>query len=317
MATLTLGMGTSHMPGLNNPVEQWFTKAEADKRHLETHGLADYDDLARQRASWIGEEIKEEKIRERYAACQQAILTLQETLTRERPDVLLVVGDDHREVFSSEHMPSMNIHWADSMFVPPFPQNRNGRDMDGETHVYPGDTELAQHLLRSVTADQFDMSYSRTLSAEHGLGHAFDFVCRRIMNGAVVPQVPILVNTYYPPNRPTLKRCYEFGKALRRAVKCWDSDKRVAIIGTGGLTHHIVDERMDRAMLTAMERKAEDELTDFPEELFVDGTSEIKVWLVVAGAMAEGDLQMKLVNYSPCYRSPAGTGCGNAFAYWE
>ena len=104
---------------------------------------------------------------------------------------------------------------------------------------------------------------------------------------------------------------------MRRAVKCWESDKRVAIIGTGGLTHHIVDERMDRAILTAMERKAEDELTDFPEELFVDGTSEIKVWLVVAGAMAEDDLQMKLVNYSPCYRSPAGTGCGNAFAYWE
>ena len=137
------------------------------------------------------------------------------------------------------------------------------------------------------------------------------------MNGTVIPQVPVLLNTYYPPNRPTLKRCYEFGKALRRAVECWESDKRVAIIGTGGLTHHIVDERLDRAILSAMERKApEDEITAFPEELFVDGTSEIKVWLVVAGAMADGDLRMKLVNYSPCYRSPAGTGCGNAFAYW-
>jgi 3-O-methylgallate 3,4-dioxygenase len=101
-------------------------------------------------------------------------------------------------------------------------------------------------------------------------------------------------------------------------VQSWKSDKRVAIIATGGLTHHIVDEGLDRAILSAMERKApEDGITSFPEELFVDGTSEIKVWVVLAGVMAEGDLQMKLVNYSPCYRSPAGTGCGNAFAYWE
>jgi aromatic ring-opening dioxygenase catalytic subunit (LigB family) len=317
MASIMLGIGTSHMPGLNQPVEHWFTRAEADKRHLEIHELADYEELARERASWIGEEIKEEKIRERYADCQQALATLAQTLARARPDAVLVVGDDHREVFSSEHMPSMNVHWADSIFVPPFPR-RNGQAVDRRSHSYPGAADLARHVVRSVTADQFEVSFSRTLPEERGLGHAFDFVCRRIMNGAVIPQVPVLLNTYYPPNRPTLKRCYEFGKALRRAVQSWKSDKRVAIIATGGLTHHIVDEGLDRAILSAMERKApEDGITSFPEELFVDGTSEIKVWVVLAGVMAEGDLQMKLVNYSPCYRSPAGTGCGNAFAYWE
>ena len=322
MARTVLAMATSHSPGLNGPVERWFTRAEPDRRIVEANGLGDYEQLAREKASWIGAEITEEKLRERYAACQQAIATLHETLARVQPQVVIVVGDDHREVFSSEHMPAFNVHWADSVFVPPLQRGRDqagdgaGRSPNG-THVYPVDADLGRHLVHALTAEHFDVSYTRTVSEPKGLGHSFDFVCRRIMNGTVVPQVPFLLNTYYPPNRPTAKRCYDLGRALRRSVDSWASDKTVAIIGSGGLSHTIVDEDLDRAILAGMEHKSEDELTCFPESLFVDGTSEIKAWIVVGGFMAEDERQMRLVSYNPCYRSPAGTGIGNAFAYWE
>ena len=322
MATVSLAIGTSHMPGLNNPVERWFTRAESDRRHLELHQLGDYEELCRQRASWIGPEITEDRIRQKYAACQEALKTLAEVLDRTAPDVIVIVGDDHREVFSAEHMPAFDIHWADQIYAPPFvggATDNGGKQFaagaEGD-HLYPGDPALAQHLIASLVHDEFDVAHSRTLSS-YGLGHAFDFVCRRIMLERPTPIVPVLLNTYYPPNQPTTRRCFALGRALRRAIDSWPSDKRVAIIGTGGLTHHIIDEDMDRAVLDAIRRRDGTALTGWPEKLFIDGTSEIKAWMVVAGAMVDDPRDMELVDYQPCYRSPAGTGCGNAFVYWN
>jgi len=322
MAEMVLAIGTSHMPGLNQPVEHWFTRAESDRRHIEAHGLGDYAQLSREKASWIADEITEERIRERYTACQRALAMLAEVLADARPDVIVVVGDDHREVFSADHMPAVDVHWADEICVPPFGGRRAGAasgagasDRPDGDHLYPSAPELAQHLIRSLTAADFDLAYSRTLGPE-GLGHAFDFVCRRVMEERRIPLVPLLLNTYYPPNRPTAQRCYALGKALSHAIASWPAERRVAIIGTGGLTHHVIDEQMDRSILAAMARKDEAGVTGYPEELFVDGTSEIKAWMVVAGAMEADDRQMQLVEYQPCYRSPAGTGCGNGFAYW-
>jgi aromatic ring-opening dioxygenase catalytic subunit (LigB family) len=137
------------------------------------------------------------------------------------------------------------------------------------------------------------------------------------MEGHRVPLVPVLLNTYYPPNRPTSSRCFNLGRALRRAIDSWPESKRVAVIGTGGLTHHVIDQEMDRTVLAAMAERDEATLTAYPESRYIDGTSEIKAWIVVAGAMQADDRPMTLVDYQPCYRSPAGTGCGNAFAYWE
>ena len=57
-------------------------------------------------------------------------------------------------------------------------------------------------------------------------------------------------------------------------------------------------------------------LTGFPEARFNSGTSEIRNWIVVAGAMADSDLQMNLVDYVPCYRTEAGNGCAMGFAEW-
>jgi hypothetical protein len=84
------------------------------------------------------------------------------------------------------------------------------------------------------------------------------------------------------------------------------------------MSHLVLDENLDRTMLAAMQEKDEQQLTTtFPESMFNFGTGEIRNWVLLAGAMAESDAQMNLVAYEPCYRSPAGTGCGCAFAYWK
>jgi 3-O-methylgallate 3,4-dioxygenase len=82
------------------------------------------------------------------------------------------------------------------------------------------------------------------------------------------------------------------------------------------MTHFVLDESFDRELLDAMQRGDAAKLAGIPENMFQAGTSEIKNWIVVAGAMAEAGLKMSLVDYVPCYRSEAGTGSAMGFARW-
>jgi 3-O-methylgallate 3,4-dioxygenase len=114
-----------------------------------------------------------------------------------------------------------------------------------------------------------------------------------------------------------VQRCYEFGKSIVRAIQSWSSDARVALIASGGLSHFVIDEEVDRIVLDALRSADITELAQLPEPIFQSGTSEIKNWVPLAGAMAELGLPMTLVDYVPCYRSEAGTGNGMGFVYWE
>jgi hypothetical protein len=131
----------------------------------------------------------------------------------------------------------------------------------------------------------------------------------------VVPIVPVLLNTYYPPNQPTPNRCYQLGRALRQAIQAWPEPRRVGVLGSGGLSHFVVDEALDRHVLDILAKRDADAVAALPLEQLDSGNSEIRNWIAAAGAL-EG-LSMRLVDYVPCYRSEAGTGCGMAFAVWD
>lgn len=129
--------------------------------------------------------------------------------------------------------------------------------------------------------------------------------------------VPIFLNTYYPPNQPTVKRCYQLGRALRQAIESWDGDKTVALIASGGLSHFVIEEDLDQRIIAGLKDRDVEKLTGLPNVRFNSGTSEIRNWIVVSGAMADVDLEMELIDYVPCYRTEAGTGCAMAFAEWR
>jgi hypothetical protein len=128
--------------------------------------------------------------------------------------------------------------------------------------------------------------------------------------------VPFMINTFFPPNQPTPRRCYAVGQALRRAIEAWDRDVTVGIVASGGLSHTIIDEEIDRMTVDAILEKDAAALTSLPRERLNLGTSEIRNWITVAGAMEPMTPQL-IGDYIPAYRSPAGTGCGMAFAYWD
>jgi hypothetical protein len=89
---------------------------------------------------------------------------------------------------------------------------------------------------------------------------------------------------------------------------------RVGVVASGGLSHFVVDEELDRSVLKGIESNDADILGGIPESKLQSGSSEIKNWIVAAGALT--DLRFDLVDYVPGYRSAGGTGCGMAFARW-
>jgi hypothetical protein len=126
--------------------------------------------------------------------------------------------------------------------------------------------------------------------------------------------LPFSVNSFFEPNQPTPKRCYAIGQALREAIESWGSDQRIAVIASGGLSHTIIDEEIDWLLIDGIREGNADALRALPEARLTRGTSEIRNWILAAGALEH--LEVSLVDYVPCYRSLAGTGCAMGFATW-
>ncbi len=123
-----------------------------------------------------------------------------------------------------------------------------------EPREYPVDSRLARHLIDELIDREFDIAASDAVPEGEGEGHAIGFVHKRIMQ-EVVPIVPVCINTYYPPNQPTPRRCYRLGQAIRAAVESYPGDERVGIIGSGGLSHFVVDEALDRGFIDMLRKQ--------------------------------------------------------------
>jgi Catalytic LigB subunit of aromatic ring-opening dioxygenase len=183
-----------------------------------------------------------------------------------------------------------------------------------EPESYPCAQDLAVHLVRSLISEGFDLHVFSEQPAGRSLGHAFTFVRRRLKLQHTVPIVPVFVNTYFEPNVPLPGRCYEFGHALRRALITWPKDLRVALVASGGLSHFVVNEHLDRHVLDALSRADFETIAAIDPRHLRSGTSEILNWIVVGAALEH--LAMKVIDYVPGYRSPAGTGTAMCFSEW-
>jgi hypothetical protein len=330
MAEIVLGMASSHAPQLEMPPQNWLTYAQAGRRqptHWYQGKTYSFPELVDLRAGdHFEKECTPEKFQARWDSCQRAIAHLEETMNRVSPDVVVILGDDQHEAFQDDNMPALAIYNGATVDDETPTEGHRADLSDREVGRYPKArlthptvAELGDHLIETMIENEFDVTRSSKMpEGRHGgtIGHAFYYVYRRLMNNEVIPNVPILVNTYYPPNAPTAKRCWKFGKALRQAIEAWDSDKRVAIVASGGLSHTVIEEDLDQRIIDGLKNSDEQKLTDLPDVRFRAGTSEIKNWIILAGAMADDGLQMQLVDYVPCYRTEAGNGCAMGFAEW-
>lgn len=337
MAEIVLGMWTTHGPTLSTTPEQWLLRLPADharKNHPFRGNTYDFESLVALRAN---EQLAarctlEERIR-RHAACQTAIAEMADRFAAARPDVAVIFGNDQNELFLDELMPALTVFdgpviWNEpasaeqaKKMAPGIHEAEAGHNPPVRTD-YPGQPELARAIIAQAMRDGFDVARSNKLP-EHtghwssGIGHAFGFVYRQIMRDKVIPNVPLIANTFFPPNQPSARRCFTFGQSVGRAIKAWPLNLRVAVIGSGGMSHFVIDEDFDRLIFDAIARRDGETLGSIGEEWFQSGTSELKNWVAAAGALFETGLQGGVVDYQACYRSEAGTGTANGFVCWS
>ena len=327
MAQIVLGMGTSHTPMLNAPPEDWPRFIERDTRRtnlLDVEGRPTTYEAQLQRApADIDEQISPGRMRARHAAVEAAMARLGEYLRDARLDALIVVGDDQDELYHADNMPGFLVYYGEAIANVPLKPVANPDwgwraaarwYEEKEPRDYPVAAPLARHLIDALIDREFDIATSDRTPPGAGEGHALGFVHKRIMKD-VVPIVPVCINTYYPPNQPTPRRCYKFGQALRAAVESYPGNARVGIIGSGGLSHFVVDEALDRGFIELLRAKDAAAIQDVPRLKLNSGSSEIRNWICVAGAVEH--LSLEWSHYEPGYRTPAGTGTGLGFAFWS
>jgi Catalytic LigB subunit of aromatic ring-opening dioxygenase len=325
MAEIVTALGTSHSPLLLAAPDAWLERADQDRTNPELYDHEGrhrtYDELVAEAGDRYAAELDPERWETRFKQCQAAIDRLGDDLAAARPDVIVVVGDDQGELFDATNQPAMALFWGDRWRtrILPVPDSpffgavKQGYAMD-DHYDFDGAPRFARGLIERLVAAGFDMASLAATPERFGFGHAYGFVVRRLLGERAVPVVPLMLNTYYPPNQPTPERCYRLGQAIAEAVADSEDHLRVALAASGGLSHFVVNEQLDTRVLDALRTGDEASLTTLPVELLNAGSSEIRNWVTVAGAMAGRDLAWS--EYAPCYRTAAGTGCGMAFARW-
>jgi aromatic ring-opening dioxygenase catalytic subunit (LigB family) len=247
---------------------------------------------------------------EQKARMSAAFVELGKRLEKARPDVLVVVSPDHWSNFFLDNVPAVCIGVGEAHEGPPEPW------MKAFPHRgFTGHPRFAMHLARTALDNGFEPSVSHRLKLDHG----FCIPLWRMQLERLPAIVPIVVNSIEPP-MPSLERCYQWGRLIAQAVKSYSENLRVAILGTGGLSHSIgeptmgaIYEDFDRETIRRFNGPSRDLIAYLAEQLpsHGNGSEEVRNWLVAHGAA--GGRGFELVDYVPC---PAViVGCG--FASWR
>jgi protocatechuate 4,5-dioxygenase, beta chain len=204
------------------------------------------------------------------------------------PDVAVIVYNDHANAIDLDLVPTFAIGTADSYDV--------ADEGWGRRPVPPvvGAPELSEHLVESLVDASFDIATCHRLEVDHGLTVPLSVYCPSPGDAWPCAVVPLLVNVIQYP-QPTAARCYALGQALGRAIRSYPVDLKVAVFGTGGMSHQLAGARagminpeFDRMFLDAIEHDPE-RLVALSREDYIRaaGTEgiELIMWLVMRGAL--------------------------------
>jgi protocatechuate 4,5-dioxygenase, beta chain len=206
-----------------------------------------------------------------------------------KPDVLILVYNDHASAFSLELIPTFALGCAAEF--PPADEGWGPRPVP----TVKGHPELAWHLAQSLILDEFDMTIVNEMTVDHGLTVPLSLMFGEPTEWPV-RVIPLAVNVVqYPP--PTGNRCYQLGKAIRKAVESFDQDLKVVIFGTGGMSHQLqgpraglINKDFDKRFLDTLTADPV-ALTRMPHVEYIREAGsegvEMVMWLIMRGALDE------------------------------
>ncbi|TIC82678.1 gallate dioxygenase [Nocardioides sp. GY 10127] len=216
-------------------------------------------------------------------------------------DVLFMIYNDHITSFFFDHYSAFALGVDDTYEAAD--EGGGPRDVPPAT----GHADLARHIGASLMADEFDMSFFRGRALDHGCLSPLSMMGDEDgpWPGAIVPlQVGVLQLPI-----PNARRCWKLGKALRRAVESYPEDLRVAVVGTGGLSHQVhgeragfVNEEWDTEFLRLIvedpEKLVEMRIAEYAERGGMEG-AEVVMWLIMRGALSEKVRLVHSMTYAP------------------
>jgi gallate dioxygenase len=228
-------------------------------------------------------------------------------LEKKKPDVLFYVYNDHVTSFFFDHYSAFTLGFADSFAV---------ADEGGGPRPLPsikGHPALAKHIANSLVADEFDLSLFQAKGLDHGV---FSPLSAMLPHEHEWPTaiVPLQVGVLQFPI-PTARRCFALGRSLRKAILSFPDDLKVAIVGSGGLSHQVSGERAgfnntewDMEFLDLLEKNPEKltelSIADYAKRGGIEG-AEVIMWLIMRGALTR---KVRKVHQS--YAIPTMTATG-------
>ena len=239
-------------------------------------------------------------------------------LAEKKPDVLVMFYNDHANSFFFDHYPTFAVSLS--------AEHRVADEGMGLRPLPPvkGHPAFARHITESLVNDEFDVSVFSDLPIDHGVFSPLSVIWPEHATGWPGAVVPIEMNVLQHP-MPTPRRCYKLGQAVRRAIESWPEDIRVAVVGTGGLSHQLAGERAgyndsdwDMRFLDALERDPES-LSSMRHADFIrlggSEGAEVIMWLAMRGALSGAAKKLHQNYYLAMtaawavqlYEEPAGT----------
>jgi protocatechuate 4,5-dioxygenase beta chain len=210
-------------------------------------------------------------------------------LKDQKPDVIFLVYNDHATAFSLEMIPTFAIGCA-AEFQP--------ADEGWGPRPVPkviGHPDLASHIAQSVIQDDFDLTIVNKMDVDHGLTVPLSLMCGQV-DAWPCPVIPFAVNVVQYPV-PSGQRCFNLGRAIRKAVQSYDRPLNVQIWGTGGMSHQLQGPRaglinkewdnrfLDRLIAEPAEL-AKTPHIEYVREAGSEGI-ELVMWLIARGAMSD------------------------------
>lgn len=156
---------------------------------------------------------------------REGLAEAREEIAAVRPDALVVIGSNHFRGMFLDLMPSFTIGVAEAI---------GAGEAGTPGGQLPVDTALARRMVDGLVDDGFDPAFSLRLTVDHGITHSL----QHLVPTLDIPIVPVVINMFAPP-LPSTRRCHDLGSAIGRAIAGDGESKRVAVIASGGLSHHL------------------------------------------------------------------------------
>ena len=229
-------------------------------------------------------------------------------MVENRPDVVILVFNDHATAFSLDIIPTFAIGCAASFS--PADEGWGPRPVP----LVEGHPELASHIAQSVIQQDFDLTIVNRMDVDHGLTVPLSLMCGQ-PKAWPFKVIPLAVNVVtYPP--PSGRRCYALGKAIRRAVDTFDQDLSVQVWGTGGMSHQlqgpragVINQDFDTRFLDALTQLPDAAAgiphIDYIREAGAEGI-ELVMWLVMRGALDAQVRELHRFQHVPASNTAVG-----------